>query len=115
MGLPLSGRLTHRDDFSLIRKNGKKIFTRYFVLYFSAGACPSPRLAVVVSAKFGSSVVRHRVKRLFREAFRRQSSAFLVPADVIVIPDKEIKKNLAYGFVEGIFTEGLKKAGLLDA
>ncbi len=115
MGLPKTGRLTHRDNFSLIKKNGRKVFTRYFVFYFLENARQLPRLGVVVSAKFGGSVVRHRVKRLFREAFRRHTASFRLPVDVIIIPNKEIKEKLAYGFVESVFAEGLEKAGLLDA
>jgi len=115
MGLPLTGRLTHRDKFSSIKKNGKKIFTKYFLFYFLRSEKQSPRLGVIISSKFGGSVIRHRVKRLFREAFRRHIGEILEPVDIIVIPNREIKENLDYSFVERIFTENLKKINLLNA
>jgi len=114
MGLPLSGRLTHRDNFSLIKKNGKKISARYFTFYFCRNEKTSSRLSVVISAKFGGSVIRHRVKRLFREVFRRHINEIREPIDVIVIPGKEVKENLSYSFIERIFTENFRKSDLLN-
>lgn len=43
------------------------------------------RLGVVASKKVGNSVVRNRVKRLVREAFRKNPDAFPDDLDVVVI------------------------------
>jgi len=108
MGLPLTGRLTHKDKFSLIKANGEKIVSRYFLFYYLKNGRNSSRLGVVVSAKFGDSVLRHRVKRLFREAFRRHIAEITEPVDIIVIPRNEIKENLGYFFIEKILIENFK-------
>jgi ribonuclease P protein component len=43
------------------------------------------RLGVVASKKVGNSVVRNRVKRLVREAFRKNPGAFPDDLDVVII------------------------------
>lgn len=115
MGLPLSGRLTHRDNFSLIKETGEKVVSRYFLFYYLKNGRNSSRLGVIISAKFGGSVLRHRVKRLFREAFRKYISAIKEPVDIIIIPRKEIKEELNFHFIEKKLAEKLKKIKLLDA
>ncbi|MCK7489713.1 MAG: ribonuclease P protein component [Anaerotruncus sp.] len=47
------------------------------------------RLAVVASRKVGPAVVRNRVKRRFRELFRRNKELLREPLDLIVITRPE--------------------------
>ena len=46
------------------------------------------RLGITVSSKVGNSVVRNRVKRVVREAFRRNKKTFPVGFDILVIARK---------------------------
>ena len=71
-GLPRSRRLHLKEDFKNIIQGGKRISGHGLVLWYK----PAPdgqterRLGIVVSKKLGGAVVRVRVKRLLREAFR---------------------------------------------
>ncbi|HAM38674.1 MAG: ribonuclease P protein component [Elusimicrobia bacterium RIFOXYC2_FULL_34_12] len=112
MGLPVINRLTRHDDFSIIKKFGKKIVSDGVVYYFYKNNKNISRITVVVSRKFGNSVLRNRVKRLFREVFRIHFKEFNVFFDLIVIPQKEMlsKCQLVYSAVEKNFVNVLKKA-----
>jgi ribonuclease P protein component len=59
----------------------------------------SPRLGITVTRRVGNAVVRNRVKRRVREAFRHQRSELRHPLDVIVIARKGAV-NLASAEVE---------------
>lgn len=49
-----------------------------------ASGGPAPRIGITVSSKVGNAVVRNRVKRWVREAFRAERAAW-PPVDVVVI------------------------------
>ena len=44
-----------------------------------------PRLGLIVSRKHGNSVVRNRLKRLAREAFRQNKHLFTCGMDIVVL------------------------------
>ncbi len=46
---------------------------------------PTPRIAIVVGRKVGKAVVRNRVKRAVREAFRKNKQLF-AHLDLVVVP-----------------------------
>lgn len=65
------------------------------VVYGCENAFPYPRLGLSVSRKVGKAVVRNRWKRLIREAFRLSRSQLPAGVDLIVIPRREAKPELA--------------------
>jgi ribonuclease P protein component len=84
---PRSVRLRHRSQFLDVQAHGRPVHTAHFVVLLS----PRPaseggvRLGVTVSRRVGNAVVRNRVKRLVREAFRRGSTRFPEGHDVVVV------------------------------
>ncbi|HXF97552.1 MAG TPA: ribonuclease P protein component [Gaiellaceae bacterium] len=66
-------RLSRARDFDAVYRRGSSTSTRYVVLHwFPRGedADGPPRLGLAVPRAVGSAVVRNRVKRLLREAWR---------------------------------------------
>lgn len=57
-----------RQEFSKVYSKGTSKANRYLILYVKGGG--SGKLGISVSKKVGNSVVRHRVKRLIKEAYR---------------------------------------------
>jgi len=82
-------RIRRKSDFTSLYRDGGRFRGRYFTLVFSRNGLDHSRLAVVASRKVGSAVVRNRVKRRFRELFRRNKALLPEPFDLIVIARPE--------------------------
>ena len=80
----------HRD-FSRVYKKGKSRANKYFVLLALKNDLPVNRLGISVSKKVGNSVVRHRITRLVREAYRLAEDRYLPGHDLVVIARTEAK------------------------
>ena len=66
-------RLSRSRDFEAVYRRGQSASTRHLVLHWfprDEDADGSPRLGLAVPRSVGSAVVRNRVKRLLREAWR---------------------------------------------
>jgi len=90
--LPRAQRVRKRAAFVAIQGRGRKLHTESFLVFVlpsqvatPSGPVPGPRLGVTVSKKVGGAVVRNRVKRLVREAFRRLKALFPGGLDLVFI------------------------------
>jgi ribonuclease P protein component len=65
-------RLSRSRDFDAVYRHGRSVSTRFLVLYAfpREGDAGDPRLGLAVPRAAGGAVVRNRVKRLLREAWR---------------------------------------------
>jgi len=82
-------RIRKKSDFASLYREGSRFRGRLFTLVFRSNGLSHSRLAVVASRKVGSAVVRNRVKRRFRELFRRNKGLLGEPLDLIVITRPE--------------------------
>lgn len=82
-------RIRRKSDFASLYRDGGRLRGRYFTLVFRASGLGHSRLAVVASRKVGPAIVRNRVKRRFRELFRRNKGLLEEPLDLIVIARPE--------------------------
>jgi ribonuclease P protein component len=72
-----------------VQDGGRKIHTDSFLVFVSPQREPGPtRMGVTASRKVGGAIVRNRVKRLVREAFRRHRLLFPAGLDVVFIAKK---------------------------
>lgn len=82
-------RIRRKSDFASLYRDGGRFRGRYFTLVFLRNERGHSRLAVVASRKVGSAVIRNRVKRRFRELFRRNKPLLGEPLDLVVIARPE--------------------------
>jgi len=72
------------------------------LLVFGApNGLPYPRLGLSVSRRLGNAVVRNRLKRLVREAFRLTRGQLPAGIDLIVIPRRGSQQELS-GLLESL-------------
>jgi ribonuclease P protein component len=70
--LPKERRLAKRREFLRVYEAGRKLFSRYSVLFYAANDLPYSRIGITATKKSGKANVRNRLKRWTREVYRRQ-------------------------------------------
>ena len=78
-------RITKRSDFIRRSSGDKVVHTPAYRFVFKPTPLSYSRLGIVVTRKNGNAVFRNRVKRVVREAFRKNKARIQPPMDVIVI------------------------------
>ena len=91
--------LKKNRDFQQVYKKGTSFANRYLVMYVMDNGLEINRVGISVSKKVGNSVVRHRVKRLIKEAYRLQEERFHRGLDVVIIA-RVSAKDISYGKTE---------------
>lgn len=83
-GFSWDERLHTRKEYLAVYRNGYRVFTPYFVLYFRENGRTRSRLGIAASRKVGPPVVRNRIRRRLRESFRMNKRGILPCSDVVV-------------------------------
>ena len=65
-------RLAKRREFLRVYETGRKLFSRYAVIFFAGNDLPHSRIGITATKKLGKANVRNRLKRWTREIYRRQ-------------------------------------------
>jgi ribonuclease P protein component len=79
-----AARLQRRREFLAVQERGQRLYAgKLVVLALDAGG-KRPRIGITVPGKVANAVIRNRIKRWVREAFRAVA-ADLPPVDLVVI------------------------------
>ena len=87
MGLPKDARLRRRTEFLRVQTEGKRIWSGDVLVIARQNTVGAPRLGITASSKVGGAVIRNRIKRWAREAFRGVAPK-LGAYDIVVIARK---------------------------
>ena len=79
-----AARLRRRREFLAVKERGTRLHAGDYLILALPNECGRSRLGVTVSSKVGGAVVRNRVKRWLREAFREVAGE-LPAVDLVVI------------------------------
>lgn len=90
-------------DFQAVYDRRRSAADGTLVLYAKENGLPHSRVGLSVSRKFGSAVVRNRIRRLMREAYRLAKADLPSGYDLVLIP----RPQEAYAL--GPFRESLVK------
>lgn len=77
--------LKNSRQFAAVYENGKSKANKYLVMYVLPNEKNELRIGISVSKKVGNSVIRHRLIRLIREAYRLHREELANGWDIVVI------------------------------
>ena len=73
------------EEFRKVDTTGKSRANRYLVMYLLGNGTDRNRIGISASKKIGNSVIRHRMVRLVREAFRLHVQETKQGYDIVVV------------------------------
>lgn len=88
-GLARSRRIKSSRDFAKVFEKRLRAADSFLLVYAVENSLGRTRFGVSVSRKVGGAVVRARVKRLLREAFRLAQHELPSGLDLVLIPQRE--------------------------
>lgn len=112
--LPAIARIRNKKDFNAAFSNGKRFRGVYIdaVVAKADNDKDTPRIGISIPARVGRAVVRNRMRRLVREAFRLARPQIQKNVDVIIIVKKGALET-SLKEIEADFCSMLREAKLL--
>ncbi len=99
---PKHFRIRSGRDFERIYARKQKASDSVMLVFADANGMTHPRIGMSISRRHGNSVVRHRLRRLLREAFRLEQHQLPVGLDLILIPGREARTATQQMFRESL-------------
>ena len=81
-------RLRKNAQFSEVYRTHNSFADKFLIMYVRNNGETYNRVGVSISKKVGNSVVRHRIKRLVKEAFRNSEHMFNSGLDIVFVAKK---------------------------
>ncbi len=94
MVFPKTRRLTSNPQFKSVLDRGRRAGDSLLTLYVAPNECGHPRLGISVGKTSGNAVVRNRLKRLLREAFRRSQDRIPPGLDYVLLISPALSRKL---------------------
>ena len=105
--------LKRNKQFRQVYRKGKSVACRELVLIYAKNRSDMVHVGFSVGKKLGNSVVRNRVKRRLREAFRPNLPLLLPGFDLIVIA-RDAARDAPFSSLADSLRYWLRKAGLFQ-
>lgn len=106
----VSLKLNH--EFRRLYAKGKSAAAPTLALYCRKNRCGHTRLGLTVGVKLGHAVVRNRVRRRMKEAYRTNEGRFLPGYDIVVV-GRTRAVHATYREIERHLLQTADKLGLL--
>jgi ribonuclease P protein component len=87
--------LRRPEDFKRVYARRRSASDDWLIVYGRSNGLPHLRLGLSVSRKVGPAVLRNRLRRLYREAFRLTRQEMPVGLDLVLIPRRSEEPALA--------------------
>lgn len=90
--LPKMGRLCQNKSFQAVYRSGKSYANKYLVLYVLPNRSVNRRIGFAAGKRLGPAVVRNRLKRLLREAYRHNQEKITTGVDLVLVGRQPLVK-----------------------
>jgi ribonuclease P protein component len=94
LSFPKKKRLASNQQFKAVLDHGRRLGNRLLTVYMAPNRCGYPRLGVSVGKSSGNAVVRNRLKRLLREAFRQSQQRIPQAFDYVLLISPALSRKL---------------------
>lgn len=105
-------RLKSKQGFQTVYRNGRTVVDGLAVFYILPQERPELKLGLAVGKKLGCAVVRNRIKRRMREAFRLNQEKIKKGYHIVWVARRKLAKA-DYKTFERVFLRLAKRAALL--
>ncbi len=113
-GFSKKERLLKSKDFRVVYAKGRKISVGGSAICYLENALGHSRLGFSISSRnFKLASARNRIRRLFKEVYRRSKAELRPGFDLVLIVKRGFDKNSPRIEAERLFKELTKKAGLV--
>lgn len=102
-------RLKKNMEFKKVYSVGKNHWNRNFVLYVKKNNLDETRVGFTITKKHGNAVIRNRIRRQMKEAYRLNFHNVKDGYDLVFIPKRNIT-NISYKEIEGSMIHIMKIA-----
>jgi ribonuclease P protein component len=97
LSFPKTKRLTSNAQFKAVLARGRRMSNGVLTLCMARNDCKYSRLGVSVGKSHGNAVVRNRLKRLMREAFRQNQQDIPAGFDYVMMISPRWSKKMNAG------------------
>ena len=106
--------LLKTKDFRKVYKDGRSYKADFVILRLLPNAASMNRVGFSISAKsIKRAFRRNRIKRLFREAYRKNKKILKKGFDIVFVVRRDTKENFSYAEAQRLFLGLSKQAGIL--
>ncbi|MBW1980027.1 MAG: ribonuclease P protein component [Deltaproteobacteria bacterium] len=78
-------RLRRRNDFQIVFRQGRRRYSKHFIVITRPNELQFSRLGIAVGKKVGKAVKRNRLKRCLREFYRLHKHVLPASHDLVII------------------------------
>ena len=108
-------RLIKTKDFRTVYEKGRKVISGGAAIVILENGLAHSRLGFSISKKnFKHAVTRNRIRRLFREVYRKNKKNLRTGLDMVLIIKKGFDKHSPLKDAEAVFSGLAKRQGLLN-
>ena len=101
-------------DFRRLYSSGKSTANAYLVLYCRRNKLGINRIGLTAGTRIGKAVVRNRVRRLIREAYRLREDGIRRGYDLVIVA-RTRAASATFWQIDGALAALLQKLGLTEA
>lgn len=106
-------RIKSKKGFQLVYTSGRSVVDSLSVIYVLASPAEEVKIGLAVGKKLGNAVLRNRVKRMMREAFRKRINEIKSNTNIIWVARKKLIAA-DYKTYDRVLMRLVKRAGLMN-